>query len=109
MRTKGEGSVKSNTEEPGGGAECKMGASQSEPRPMRSLMGVRTEEATPTLSRVDWEVPPQGPLFKVAEGPRTARAVPSDQGIKTRRRDHQHRASARSSEGKPQRGRRHKG
>jgi len=31
--------------------------------------GVRTEEATLTISGADWEASPQGPLFKVAEGP----------------------------------------
>jgi len=31
-------------------------------------MGVRTEEATFTFSRVDWEAPFQGPFFKVIEG-----------------------------------------
>jgi len=35
---------------------------------MQSLMGVQTEEATFTFSRVDWEVPFQRPFFKVDEG-----------------------------------------
>jgi len=35
---------------------------------MRSLMGVRTEEATFTFSGVDWEARFQGPFFKVIEG-----------------------------------------
>jgi len=34
---------------------------------MRSLMGVRTEEATFTFSGVDWEAPFQEPFFKVVE------------------------------------------
>jgi len=53
MRTKGEGSVKSNAEELGGGVECKGGASHSELELILSLMGVRTEEATFTFSRFD--------------------------------------------------------
>jgi len=57
MQTKGEGSVKSNAEELGGGVECKKGASQSEFELMRSLMGVSTEEVTFTFSGVDWEAP----------------------------------------------------
>jgi len=68
MRTKGEGSIKSNAEELGGGVECKGGASQSELGLMRSLMWVRTEEATFTFSWVDWEAPFQEPFFKVVEG-----------------------------------------
>jgi len=55
MRSKGESSVKSNTEELGGRVKCKGGASQSELGLMRSLMGVRTEEATFTFSGVDRE------------------------------------------------------
>jgi len=35
---------------------------------MRILMGVRTEEATFTFSRVDWEAPFQGPFFKMVDG-----------------------------------------
>jgi len=35
---------------------------------MRSLMGVRTEEATFTFSGVDWEAPFQGSFFMVIEG-----------------------------------------
>jgi len=52
----------------GSGVECKRGASQSEFGLMRSLMGVRTEEATFTICGVDWEAPFQGPFFKVIEG-----------------------------------------
>jgi len=65
--TKQESLVKSNTEELGCGVECKEGASQSELGLMRSLMGVRIEEATSTFSRVDWEVP-QKLFFMVVEG-----------------------------------------
>jgi len=68
VRTKGERSVKSNAEKLGSEVECKEGASQSELGLMRSLMGVRTEEATFTFSGVDWKVPFQGPFFKVIEG-----------------------------------------
>jgi len=68
VRTKGEVSVKSNAEELGSGVECNGGASQSELRLMRSLMGVRTEEATFTYIRVNWEAPFQKPFFKVVEG-----------------------------------------
>jgi len=53
MRTKGEGSVKSNAEELGNGVECKGSPSQSELGLMQSLMGVRTEEATFTFCGVD--------------------------------------------------------
>jgi len=35
---------------------------------MQSLMGVRTEEATFIFSGVDWEMPFQGPFFKVIKG-----------------------------------------
>jgi len=38
MRTKREGSIKSNTEKFGGVVECKGGASQSELRLMRRLV-----------------------------------------------------------------------
>jgi len=62
--TKGEGSVKSNTEELGSGVECKGSASQSELELMRSLMGIHTEEASFTFTGVDWEEP----FFKVIEG-----------------------------------------
>jgi len=55
-------------------------ASQSESGPMRSPMGVRTEEVTLTFSGADREAPPQGPLFKVAKDPQTARAVFSGPG-----------------------------
>jgi len=68
VRTKGEGSVKSNAEELGIGVECKRGAGQSELGLMQSLMGDRTEEAPFTFSGVVWEVPFQGPFFKVIEG-----------------------------------------
>jgi len=57
MRTKGEGSVKSNTEELGGGFECKGGPGRSELGLMQSLTGIHTEEATFTFSGVDWEAP----------------------------------------------------
>jgi len=53
MRTKREGSVKSNTEELGGVVEFKGGASQSELGLMRSLIGVRSEESTFIFSGVD--------------------------------------------------------
>jgi len=68
VRTKGEGSVKSNAEELGSEVECKRDVSQSELGLKRGLMGVRTEEATFTFSRVDWEAPFQGPFFKMIEG-----------------------------------------
>jgi len=67
VRTKGMSSVKSNAKELGSGVECKSGASQSELWLMRSLMEVRTEEATFTFSGDDWEAPFQGPFFKVVE------------------------------------------
>jgi len=51
----------------GGRVESKGGASQSELGLMRSLMGVRTEEATFTFCGVDWAAPFQGPFFKVVE------------------------------------------
>jgi len=35
---------------------------------MRSLMGVRTEEAALTFTGVNWEMPFHGPFFKVVEG-----------------------------------------
>jgi len=57
MRTKGEVSVTSTTKELVGRVECKGEASQSELGLMRSLMGIRTEEATFTFSGVDWEAP----------------------------------------------------
>jgi len=57
VRTKREGSVKSNAEELGSWVERKRGASQSELGLMRGLMGVCTEEATFTFSGVDWEAP----------------------------------------------------
>jgi len=65
VRTKGEGSVKRNAEELGSGVECKGGASPSDLRLMRSLMGTRTDEATFTFSGVDSF---QEPFFKVIEG-----------------------------------------
>jgi len=65
MQTKGEGSVKSNTEELRGGVECKGDASQGL---MRSLMEVRTEEVTFTFNGVNWEAPFQGPFLNVVEG-----------------------------------------
>jgi len=68
LQSKGEGSVKSNTEELGGWVECKRGPSQSELGLMRSLMEICTEEAIFTFSGVDWEAPFQGPFFKVVEG-----------------------------------------
>jgi len=68
LRTKGECSDKSNAEELGSGCECKGGANQSELRLMRSLMGVRTDEATFTFIGVDWMATFQGPFFKVIEG-----------------------------------------
>jgi len=63
VRTKGEGSVKSNAKEFGSGVECKRGASQSVLGLMWGLMGVRTEEATFIFSEIDWEVPLQTPFF----------------------------------------------
>jgi len=57
VRTKGEGSVKSNAEELGSGVECKGGASQSELGLMQSLMGVCTKEETFTFSGIEWEAP----------------------------------------------------
>jgi len=68
VKTKGEGSVKINAEEPGGRVECKGGASQSEPGPMRGPTEVCTEKATPTSSGADWEAPRQRPPPKVIEG-----------------------------------------
>jgi len=68
MRTKGEGSVKSNTEELEGGFECNGCASQSELGLMRGLVGVCAEEATFIFSGVDWKAPFQGPFFKLAKG-----------------------------------------
>jgi len=68
VRTKGGGSAKSNAEELGSGVECKEGASQSELELMRSLMGVRTEEATFTFSGVDLKAPFQRLFFKVIKG-----------------------------------------
>jgi len=47
---------------------------------MRSLMVVRTEEATFTFSGVDWEAPFQGPFFKGIEGLRTEWAAFSGSG-----------------------------
>jgi len=44
------------------------GFSKSELGLMRSLMGIRTEEATFTFIGVDWEAPFQEPFFKVVEG-----------------------------------------
>jgi len=68
MRNKREGSVKSNTEELGGGVEYKGCVGQSELGLMRSLVGVRAEKAAFTFSGVDWEAPFQGPFFKVVKG-----------------------------------------
>jgi len=68
VRSNGEDSVKSNTEELGSGVESKEGASQTELGLMRSLMGIRTEEATFTFIGIDWEAPFHGPFFKVIEG-----------------------------------------
>jgi len=65
MRTKG---VKSNIEKLGNGVECTGSASQSELWLMRSLMGVRTEEALFTFSGVDWEAPFQRLVFMVIVG-----------------------------------------
>jgi len=53
MRTKGEGSVKSNTEKLGVELNVTGGAGQSELGLMRSLITVRTEEATFTFRKVD--------------------------------------------------------
>jgi len=105
VRTKGEGSVKSNAEELESGVECKGSASQSELGLMRSLMGFRTEEATCMFSRVDWEVPFQVPIIKVIEGllDRVG-SFQAGQERKTRWRDYQHRVTNCTNVSLPKRG-----
>jgi len=67
---------------------------------MRSLMGVRTEEAIFTFSGVDFGGTISGTILQGDRGPfgQTGQ-LSAGQGRKTRWRDHQHRVSVWSPEG----------